>query len=77
MHYLSLSTMKYYVGIIGLLALETAQAVCNVDSHHPRNGGYFVEGVGGHARNATGSSIDDPNVPGYQKAVNSTWSTGM
>lgn len=44
-------------------------AECNVDTHHPENGGYFIEGINGF-----GTEVD-PNAK--RKITNSTWATGM
>jgi len=39
---------------------------CNVDEHHPEDGGYFIEGIAGH----TGEI--DPDSTSKGKLVNST-----
>jgi hypothetical protein len=45
-------------------------AECNVDAHHPENGGYFIEGINGF-----GTEVDLNNAK--RKMTNSTWATGI
>jgi len=44
---------------------------CNVDDHHPENGGYFIEGINGFG------SIIDPTSNSKRKIANSTWAPGI
>jgi hypothetical protein len=44
---------------------------CNVDEHHPENGGYFFSGVAGLSDAA---NLDSAHL---QKLPNTTWATGM
>ena len=54
-------------GASSLLLLATlvkqASAACGVDTHHPENGGYYVEGINGvdnsADRSETGRRADD------------------
>lgn len=54
-----------------LLLTTKVRAACNEDSHHPENGGYFVEGIAGI------SAEIDPNSSNNRRYDNATWARGM
>jgi len=54
--------MKFACVCLLLAATATvATAKCSIDDHHPVNGGYHIEGIAGHKKDAEGKRLDDPN----------------
>jgi len=72
--------MKIHPTIFLVSLVRAVQGACNVDEHHPLNGGYFVEGINGFVKNeTTGSVLNDPNSDetGHNPWTNSTWAVGI
>ena len=53
------------------LLLNGVASQCNIDEHHPENGGYFFSGAAGLS---DATNLDSAHL---QKLPNSTWAPGM
>jgi len=66
---MKLSTI--FVSLLHAWSYSTVEgATCNVEDHHPENGGYFIEGIAGF-----GETVD-PDSSTKRKITNSTWVRG-
>lgn len=52
--------------------VTVVNGVCNVDDHHPEDGGYYLEGIAGIVAGEI-----DPNSPNNRRYDNATWATGI
>ena len=64
--------------VLATLAKEAsaASAACSVDTHHPENGGYYVDGINGVDNSAARGTQPGMTTPGM-RAADSTWAKGL
>eukprot|EP00592_Proboscia_alata_P023034 CAMPEP_0194403174 /NCGR_PEP_ID=MMETSP0176-20130528/1818_1 /TAXON_ID=216777 /ORGANISM="Proboscia alata, Strain PI-D3" /LENGTH=382 /DNA_ID=CAMNT_0039200877 /DNA_START=29 /DNA_END=1173 /DNA_ORIENTATION=+ len=71
---MKLRNFVLFLGTRAILADDNLGG-CNVDEHHPQNGGYFIEGINGIIRDEEGNRVSDPNsdLPGHTPFIDSLW----